>query len=712
MRFLGKITLLLGLAALGGTIAARDADAPARQAGAISDARMLNAANEPNNWLVPGGGRFDGQFYSTLNQINTETVKRLAPGWYFEFDTDRGQEAEPIVVDGVMYVSTAWSKVYALDARTGKQLWFYDPEVPGRFGVRACCDVVNRGVAVYEGKVFVGTIDGRLVALDAATGKPVWSTLTVDQSKMYTVTGAPRVIKGKVIIGNAGADFGVRGYVSAYDTGTGKLVWRFYTTPGDPAKGPDNAASDNIMASLVQPTWHGEWYKYGSGGTAWNAIAYDPELDQLYIGTGNGSPWNYRIRSDSKGDNLFLCSVVALDPDTGKYIWHYQENPAESWDYNSVQPMVQATLTIDGKPRKVLMHAPKNGFFYVIDRTNGKLISAKPYVGGITWASSIDLATGRPIETPGVRFEKGPFTLSPGLSGAHGIQPMAFNPNTGLIYFQVSENALVIRDVEEFHAEQDGPSNSGVHTAGVSVKRYFIAYDPVAQREVWRKDVAGGGALTTAGGLVFQARGSVVGELAAYRATDGKELWSYPMPNYAMPAPVTYEIDGVQYIAIVSGAGGPTALISGSATAYARQPGRVVVFRLSGTAKLPADPDRAPPPNPAKEQWPAAAVASGEKLFGRYCARCHGAGAASANVVPDLRRSTALSERETWKAIVHDGALEANGMIGWSKFLDEAQIEDIRGFVSSKAQVLKASGDPAPSRNKRAIPDASAAEAQ
>lgn len=678
---------------------------------ALTDAHMVHAAEEPESWLV-NGGTYYGQYYSTLDQINQSNVSRLAPAWYFEFDTTRGQESEPLVVDGVMYVSTAWSKLYALDARTGKQLWFYDPKVPGKLGVRACCDVVNRGAAVYDGKVYIGTIDGRLIAVDARTGKPVWSVQTTDPKQMYAITGAPRIARGKVIIGNGGADFGVRGYVSAYDAQTGKMVWRFYTVPGDPKAPPDGAASDPIMKSLVEPTWHGEWYKYGGGGTAWNAISYDPDLNQIYIGTGNGSPWNYQVRSNRQGDNLFLCSIVAIDADTGKYVWHYQENPAESWDYNSVQPIVQTEMKIGGKMRKVLFHAPKNGFFYIIDRRTGKLLSANPFVKGITWAKRIDLATGRPVDTPNSRYEHGPFLLSPGLGGAHGVAPMAYDPKTGLVYLTTSENSQYMQAMDDFRKVDGGPSNTGVLSRPIGARTYFIAFDPATGKTVWKKEFSGGGALATAGGLVFESRGDVVGEMAAYRATDGKELWSYPMPNFAMPAPITYSIDGVQYLAVVSGAGGPTMLTGASKVSYAPQPGRVVVFRLDGKAKLPPDPGKAPPAKPASDHWTQAQIEQGGALFARNCARCHSGGARSPNIVPDLRRSAALPEKDLWQQIVHDGLLEDNGMIGWGKILAPDEIDMIRGYVSAQAEKLKADGDPAPTRPKTFIADPSRAAAQ
>ncbi|BAI95035.1 MULTISPECIES: PQQ-dependent dehydrogenase, methanol/ethanol family [Sphingobium] len=656
--------------------------------GAVDDARMIAAASEPANWLV-NGGTFNGDHYSKLDQINVNTVKDLKPAWSFDFDTVRGQQSEPLVVDGVMYVSTSWSKVYALDAATGRQIWFFDPMVPGDTGVKVCCDTVNRGVAVYKGKVYVGTLDGRLIAISARTGTQLWSTRTVDPKSALTITGAPRVIHDKVIIGNAGADFGVRGYVSAYDAATGKLVWRFYTVPGDPAKGPDHAASDEIMEKLVRPTWSGDYAKYGGGGTAWHAISYDPELNQLYIGTGNGSPWNPKYRTAGKGDNLFLCSVIALDPDTGKYIWHYQENPQEAWDYNSSQPMILGNLTIDGKIRKVLMHAPKNGFFYVLDRTNGKVISAKPYVP-VTWASGIDTVTGRPIETPNSRYTDGPFHLRPNSSGAHNWHAMAYSPKTGLVYLNAFENSAEVRDDPNFKTYTRGPFNTGLLSKLKGGPTHLLAWNPVTQTEAWRVPADRAGVLATAGGLVFQGQGAVTGRFTAFRADNGREVWNYKMPNGVQAGPIAYSVRGVQYVAIATGNGASPA--AGDADERERQPGRMVAFRLNGTAKLPAEPGAPPPPNPTADPFTDKQIAQGGTNYGRYCSRCHGPAAISSNVIPDLRRSAFLSDRQSWRAVVIDGALEGNGMVGWKQHLDEAEAEEIRGYVSAQAVALKKRG--------------------
>src|SRR5262245_47194568 len=340
-----KSSWRLTCAALALAFDAMAAEKPPRPAN-VDDTRLLHAAKEPQNWLSYGGG-WSEQHYSPLKSIDTANVSRLKPAWSFDFDTYRGQEATPVVVDGVMYVSSAWSKVFALDAKSGKLLWSFDPRVPGPADLPLCCDVVNRGVAVYKGRVFVGTIDARLIALDAKTGAVTWSVATAPAGSTYSITGAPRVARDKVFIGNGGGEFGGRGFVSAYDTASGKLVWRFYVVPNAPDAKPDGAASDKILDQLARPTWFGDdWYKYGGGGQTWNALTFDPDLKQLYLATGNGFPWNREFRSAGKGDNLFISSIVALDADTGQYKWHYQETPGDQWDYDAVQNMSLTELTL------------------------------------------------------------------------------------------------------------------------------------------------------------------------------------------------------------------------------------------------------------------------------------------------------------------------------------------------------------------------------
>jgi len=340
----------------------------------VTDQALRNATNDSRSWLTYGLNYSENRF-SQLKQITAANVQKLSLAWVHELGTERGVEATPLVANGVMYVTGPWSAVYAIDALTGKKLWEYDPIVPTTYGERACCDVVNRGVALYNGKVYVASLDGRLIALNAVNGKKIWEQLTIDQSKPYTITGAPRVIKGKVIIGNGGAEYGVRGYLSAYDAETGKMAWRFYSVPGDPSLPFESKAME-----MAAKTWTGEWWKAGGGGTMWDAMAFDPDLNLLYIGTGNGSPWNRRYRSPGGGDNLFLSSIVAINPDSGEYVWHYQTTPSDNWDYTATQHLILADLEINGTQRKVIMQAPKNGFFYVIDRTNGQFISGEPFV--------------------------------------------------------------------------------------------------------------------------------------------------------------------------------------------------------------------------------------------------------------------------------------------------------------------------------------------
>ena len=398
---------------------------------AVDAARLVAADSEPGSWMSYGR-TYSEQRYSPLTAINASNIDTLGLAWSYELNTKRGIEATSIVVDGVMYTSSAWSIVHALDARTGAHLWSFDPKVAKDKSLHTCCDVVNRGVAVWQGRVFVGVLDGRLIALDAATGKLVWEVATIDSNLPYSITGAPRVVKGKVLIGNGGAEFGVRGFISAYNVADGSMAWRFYTVPGNPEHG-----FENETMAMAADTWNGTWWEMGGGGTVWDAMAYDPELDLLYIGVGNGSPWNHRLRSPGGGDNLFLSSIVALRPDSGEYVWHYQTTPGETWDYTATQHIILADLELDGKTRKVLMQAPKNGFFYVLDRTDGTLLSANNYIN-ITWATHVDMATGRPAEVREARFyDDKPYLVFPSYLGGHNWHPMSYSPDTGLVYIPV-----------------------------------------------------------------------------------------------------------------------------------------------------------------------------------------------------------------------------------------------------------------------------------
>jgi PQQ-dependent dehydrogenase (methanol/ethanol family) len=687
----------LGLA----LVAAASLAACQKPAGDVDTDRLLAAASNAE-WLSYGKD-YSEQRFSPLDKINTSNVKELGLAWHAEFDTDRGQEATPLVVDGVLYTSTAWSKVFAFDAKTGEQLWKYDPKVEGAKGFDACCDVVNRGVAIWKGRVYVGTIDGRLVALDAKSGAVDWEVQTTDTSKPYTITGAPRVVKDKVLIGNGGAEYGVRGYITAYDAATGKQVWRFFTTP-NPTGAPDGAASDKVMAEKAAATWSdGAWKETGGGGTVWDSMAYDPELDIMYFGIGNGTPWNHMKRSGGKGDNLFLSSILALKPDTGEYVWHYQTTPGESWDYTATQHIMLADLTIGGQPRKVLMQAPKNGFFYVLDRATGKLISAKNYVP-ITWATHVDLATGRPVETPGARYEKDPVLALPGPLGGHNWQPMAFNPKTGLVYIPTQATPFPYTDEKGFTV-RTGAWNTGtdflanalptdeaqVKAMMAAIKGTLVAWDPVAQKEAWRVEHPhfwNAGILSTAGGLVFQ--GNAQGEFTAYDAARGAKLWTAKTGNGVIAAPMTYEIDGEQYVAIMVGAGG-----GGQISAPALMPvrprlaGRLLVFKLGGTAKAPEFPQPATPAIDLTQISSTGDAKNGFALYHQNCQVCHGPNATGAWLL-DLKVSPMLMSAENWKGVVIDGASASRGMAGFSRFFDAKGAEDIRAYVIQEARTAQA----------------------
>jgi quinohemoprotein ethanol dehydrogenase len=659
--------------------------------------RIVGADRDAQNW-VTHGRTYSEQRFSPLAKIDASNVKQLGLAWFVDLDTHRGQEATPLIIDGVVYSTSAWSKVQAISATTGRLLWQYDPQVPGETGVKACCDTVNRGVAAYRGNLYLGTLDGRLIAIDAASGKEKWSVVTVDQSKSYTITGAPRVIKGKVIIGNGGAEFGVRGYVSAYDWESGKMLWRFYTVPGDPSQ-PFEAP---ILAEAAK-TWRGEWWKLGGGGTVWDSMAYDPELDLLYIGTGNGSPWNQQHRSPGGGDNLFLSSIVALEPDTGEYVWHYQSTPGETWDFTATQHIVLADLTIGGQPRKVLMQAPKNGFFYVIDRTNGKLISAKPFVP-VNWASEIDVKTGRPVENPLARFmnPKQPALVMPGPYGAHNWQPMSFSPQTGLVYLPAQELGMAYLHDPKFKDRPLGfnigidatavmmPDDPQIRAAALAtVHGSLKAWDPVTQTERWSVDLGNawnGGVLSTAGNLVFQ--GNVGGDFVAYNAADGAKLWSFPAQTGVVAAPATYMIDGEQYVIVVAGWGGTFAISGGDASRMhgpAINRSRVLAFKLGGTAKLPDPPAAAafahPPALVGDEQL----AHQGQIVFHTFCSTCHGDSAVGGGVLPDLRWSPLNRSAQAWREVVIDGARKDRGMVSFAPVLSAAEAESIRAYVIKRA---------------------------
>jgi quinohemoprotein ethanol dehydrogenase len=671
----------------------------------IDDAALTAAAETPNTWLSYGRDYAETRF-SPLKQIDADNAARLGLAWSYDTGALRGHEATPLVANGVLYATTSWSDVFALDARTGALRWKWDARANRARGARACCDAVNRGVALYDGKVYVGVIDGRLAALDAATGNPVWDVQTTPVDEPYTITGAPRVVDGKVVIGNGGAELGVRGFVSAYDAQTGALVWRFYTVPGDPSKPFESPAME-----AAAKTWTGEWWTMGGGGTAWDAFAYDAQAKLLYVGTGNGSPWDRRIRSPGGGDNLYLASILALNVETGELVWHYQTTPGENWDYTAVQQLTLAELRIDGRERKVVMQAPKNGFCYVLDRLTGELLSADP-IARITWASGVDLKTGRPIETPQARYSEALTTIAPGPGGAHNWQPMAFNPATGLVYIPASESTFAYGRDTAFRF-RPGAWNLGVDLAAsigmgragpvrpqseyaggtgeaAGAPSSLLAWDPIVKRARWRvlhADAIGGGTLTTAGNLVFQ--GTDTGQLVAYRADTGDRVWEQDVGIGIMAAPSTYSIDGTQFVAVLAGMGGATALYGRNPTNHFKATGRVYAFALDARAAVPAVHGiERPRPEPIASDATPAEIARGAELFGQRCAMCHGVAAQSGGSIADLRYA-APATIDAFERIVRGGAYTGLGMPAFD-WLADADVAALRDYVLSRRAALLA----------------------
>jgi quinohemoprotein ethanol dehydrogenase len=677
---------------------------------AAVDTARISTASAGEEWLTYGG-TYDEQRHSKLDKVNKSNVAQLGVAWTYDLATNRGVESTPIVVDGTMYVTSAWSVVYALDAKTGAEKWVYDPAVDRAVGVKACCDVVNRGVAVYDGKVYVGVIDGRLEALNAETGAVVWSKVTVDQTKPYTITGAPRVVDGKVLIGNGGAELGVRGYLSAYDTSSGDLVWRFYTVP-NPTKQPDGAASDDAFVKVGNVTWGdtGAWTTDGGGGTVWDSIVYDEVNKQIIFGVGNGSPWNRTFRDPSGGDNLFLSSIVAVDVATGKYKWHFQTTPGDNWDYTATQTIILADLPLgeNGAKRRVAMQAPKNGFFYVVDAATGKYISGDAYVP-VNWATGLD-ANGRPIEVAAARYAKEPFQQTPGPLGGHNWQPMAYNPDLGLAYIPAQEIPQAYAEDPRFKTRDTGWNTGIDFSAGVppiappevakmlraSLKGRLIAWDPVARKARWtveHENAWNGGVLSTAGGLVFQGR--LTGDFSAFDAATGEKLWTYQLKSGGASGPGTYMIDGEQYITITTGWGSAFALAAGFGfdEKVSSSVGKVVTFKIGGTQQI-ADSGLTP-----IEKTPKAAafgslslISEGAVHYARNCAVCHGPLGVSSGVLPDLRWSAISGNKDAWKGVVLDGNLSANGMVSFADYVTPDEAEAIRAYVLAQAHAASKAG--------------------
>ena len=660
------------------------------------------------DWAKHGNKEFEQRF-SELDEINTDNIEQLSVAWYADIQSRslRGVEATPIVIDGVMYVSGPWSVVAAINAETGQTLWTFDPELTGDTARKACCDVVNRGVAVADGKVVIGALDGRLIALDKDTGKVVWSSQTTDPEKNYTITGAPRIVGNNVIIGNGGAEYGVRGYVSAYDLATGEQVWRFYTVPGNPADGFENPALE-----MASKTWTGEWWKYGGGGTAWDSFAYDPNLDLLYIGTGNGSPWNISIRSPEGGDNLFLSSIVAVRPGTGEYVWHFQTTPEDQWDYTAAQHMILADMEFDGALRKVIMQAPKNGFFYVLDRETGEFLSGKNYVP-VSWATGLDPESGRPDIVPEARYTNSdtPYLGMPSPAGGHSWQPMSYNPNTGLVYIPAMEMpyGFIALKAENFKFSERG-WNTGEDFSKFSMpedpqiraqirslmKGRLIAWDPVNQEEAWRVPMAvpwNGGTLSTAGNLVFQGNGE--GFFAAYHAQSGEKLWEQNVSSGIVAAPVTYAINGEQYVSIAVGWGGILPLNLGEPLRKAAPPtvNRVVTFKIDGTANLPVEKAFALTLDPPISTASAETIDQGRTIYHQWCWMCHGDTGVNNGGIPNLRYSPVISDQNAFDAFVLNGIAEERGMPRFSDDLSNDDSAAIRAYITKRANDLQQNPD-------------------
>ncbi len=659
--------------------------------GNVSQERLENAENEPEQWLTYGGS-YNEQRFSRLDQINVDNADQLGLAWWVDIETNQDQESTPLFVDGVIYFTESFGQVTAIDASSGETLWRFDPEVEGSVVGKGCCGVSNRGAAVYEGKLFVTAYDGRMFALDAETGEALWETQTVDEELNYTSTGAVRVANGKVFIGNGGAEFRTRGFVSAVDANTGEILWRFYTVPGNPELGFENDAM-----RMAAETWNGNWWELGGGGSTWDGITYDPETNLLLFGVGNGAPWNPLVRSPGGGDNLFLNSIVAVDADTGEYVWHYQQIPGEEWDFDSVQQITIADLEVDGEMRHVAMQAAKSGFFYMLDAYTGELLRANNFVP-VNWTSGYDMTSGRPIINEAAQYTKreAGTIIQPGPAGAHGAHPMSFSPDTGLLYIPARESSMAFANAPE---NIDGRFNLGMEYFGHdyayddpenTVPRgsttRLVAWDPVAAEEVWAiEDSPVGGTLTTAGGLLVKGGGETLG---IYNAEDGTELKMFDTQATSYSGAITYIHEGEQYIAQV--VGGPSFL-----GYYAPTYARLLVYKLGGDAQLPEKVEYTQRPlAPPEETAGAELVAAGDALYGENCAMCHDVGGMARSSFPDLRRTPLLHSQEGFDNVVLGGALAERGMTSFASVLSAEDTEAIRHYIISEAHIAMATPSP------------------
>jgi quinohemoprotein ethanol dehydrogenase len=672
------------------------------QSAKIDMQRLLNADKEAGQWMSHSR-TFDEQYFSPLQQITDANVGSLGLAFYVDLPTNQNVETTPLMIDGVLYVTLPWSVVMALDAKTGRQLWLYDPRVDKAWNGNICCGVDNRGVGAWNGKIIFGTLDGRLIALDAKTGKEKWSTKATPNERRYSITSAPRIANGTIFIGSAGAEFDARGYIDAYDAETGKQKWRFWTIPGDPAKGFENDAMKMAAATWKTPGW---WIG-GGGGTVWDAITYDPVNDLVMFGTGNGAPGDAVRRDPGGGDNLFMTSIVALHAKDGSYAWHYQPTPWETWDYDTVQQLMIVEMPINGQQRRVVMQASKNGMFYVLDAKTGELLKAKAYTD-VNWNTGVDMKTGRPIEVPEARANVAnkAFNLVAGPAGGHAWQSMSYSPITKLVYIPATT-----------HWQMTGPQAARTKyladnpDAPTSFTGRLMAWDPVAEKEVWRSEEfinpTGGvqvtaGALATGGNVVFHGN-LPKQEFSAYRATDGKKLWTFNTKTAVLDNPISYEIGGEQHVAIA--VGGPVA-----GGYYAPNGARLLVFKLGAKGSIPDLPKFTEAAIVKAIQFAdAATIDKGREVFEAQCQLCHGRNGAARSTFPDLRRSQALLNQQLLDNIVINGTLSSRGMASFKQYLKEGDTVALRAYLISLADsALRA---PAAGAGPRPLagPDAGAA---
>jgi quinohemoprotein ethanol dehydrogenase len=697
--------------------------------GQVDEARLAKANQEPDQWFTPGRDRA-GSYYSPLSSINSGNVGRLGFAWDYKLGTTRGLEATPVVVDGVMYTTGNWGRVYALDAASGRELWTYDPQGDGQWGRYACCDAVNRGLAAWGGRIYVVSLDGYLHGIDAQTGQRIWRVDTLPERREkgfhYFVTGAPVLAGELIVIGNGGADFkGGRGSVSAYDLQSGAFKWRFYTVPRDPRLGPEE--QQHLEAAVK--TWpSGYDWTIGGGGTAWDGLAYDPDLRLVYLGTGNASPYHGESDRAYQGDQLFTASIIAVHVDTGEMAWYYQEVPGDSWDYDSTSKLTLADLQIDGRIRKVIMHAPKDGYFYVLDRATGEFLTGKPFVY-INWTKGLDLKTHRPIKEPAADWGSAPALVYPSAFGAHSWQPMSFSPKTGLVYVPVIDAPMVYVNTSRrragliegnfelafFFPEDYDPKEleslygqlplletlSPDRMSSPRSRGLIRAIEPLSGQVVWEQQTASrwdGGVLSTGGNLAIQ--GDAAGYLNVYAADSGQLLKRIDVGTSILAAPMTYRVNGIQHVSVMAGYGGGALYLpfpKDSAAYRYGNDGRIVTFRLDGgvTPKPPPAKDLQVTPPP--REGSATTIAQGEVLYNRYCSRCHAFGRA---LLPDLRRLPP-EVHGIFYDIVLRGAYQARGMARWDDVLSREDVSAIHAYLVDQAWQLEPKPASAATRSGR-----------